>query len=399
MKTRRRLILVPTALLLLCFLTVAGLAFANRFRPTASEVVDRLSQPEKARLAEVTRLRQEAGQAVWPGWEQADIPLVVYNETNAFLVGFQGEPPPGWQPVPGDESIGGSWERVPGDTFFGEPYYRTPLPAPDVTPQAFTVRIGDAWAASMPTQEWARIQLADQFNRDLPVFLKPVFPYGLAVRLFLGGSDKYISLMLHESFHAYQGMTAQERLETGEQAGRTIERRYPWDNESLEAAWQAELDLLAEAAEQAQNGATIAELKQMAWQFLEMRGARREEAGLSSDQIVYEQLREWVEGQAKYVEMRMWQAGTASPYTPHPATTELDNFDSYQGADRALSQEIQQIRRMAGDEGDGRFYYSGLAQALLLDRLMPGWQSQALAGTANLEDLLAAAIASNVSRD
>ncbi|MFO7624532.1 MAG: hypothetical protein R6V73_09280 [Anaerolineales bacterium] len=43
---------------------------------------------------------------------------------------------------------------------------------------------------------------------------------------------------------------------------------------------------------------------------------------------------------------------------------------------------------MAGSCGDGRFYYSGMAQAMLLDELLPGWKEQALREGVFLEDLL-----------
>ena len=41
---------------------------------------------------------------------------------------------------------------------------------------------------------------------------------------------------------------------------------------------------------------------------------------------------------------------------------------------------------------DVRFYYSGMAQAFLLDRLMPGWKDRALSDDVWLEDLLADAV-------
>ena len=395
LKTNRKWLLIPIALLLVCLLGVAAIFVANLFLPTGSAVVERLSADEKARLAEAFHLRQTVGAAVWPGWDEAEIPLVVYNETYAFLVDYPAEPPAGWRPVPGDEGIGNPWERLPDDTFFGEPYYRTRLPRQDVTPQAFTIRIGDAWVASMPTKEWAEIRLADEFRQDLPGFLRAVFPYGPIVRLFLGGSDKHVSLLLHESFHAFEGIVAPERLVTAEQVGRRYEGQYPWDGPGLEAAWQAELDLLADAAEQAVDGGSTAEVTALAQQFLDHRAARRQAAGLSQDLIEYEQQREWVEGQAKYMELAMWRlAATTAGYTPHPEVATLDDFDAYRGADTAWSREIDQIRRMAGDEGDGRFYYSGLAQAILLDRLLPGWKEQAMDGDVFLEGLLAMAIES-----
>jgi hypothetical protein len=56
------------------------------------------------------------------------------------------------------------------------------------------------------------------------------------------------------------------------------------------------------------------------------------------------------------------------------------------------SQEIDQIRRMASGEGDTRFYYTGLAQAALLDRLAADWRGRALSGELSLEELLAGAV-------
>jgi hypothetical protein len=43
---------------------------------------------------------------------------------------------------------------------------------------------------------------------------------------------------------------------------------------------------------------------------------------------------------------------------------------------------------MAGDDGDGRFYYSGMAQAYLLDRLLPNWKATAFDENIWLDDLL-----------
>ena len=63
--------------------------------------------------------------------------------------------------------------------------------------------------------------------------------------------------------------------------------------------------------------------------------------------------------------------------------------DAYADFDGRWSLEIGQMKRQAGQEGDTRFYYTGLAQAALLDRLAPGWKEQVLEEGAWLEDLLA----------
>ena len=71
------------------------------------------------------------------------------------------------------------------------------------------------------------------------------------------------------------------------------------------------------------------------------------------------------------------------------------DFSGYATFDRRWSQEVGQIGRMADDEGDGRFYYSGMAQAVLLDQLMPDWMIQALNEDVFLEDLLEMVVALN----
>lgn len=53
-----------------------------------------------------------------------------------------------------------------------------------------------------------------------------------------------------------------------------------------------------------------------------------------------------------------------------PEVLELADFNAYQGFPQRLAQELDQIPRMASAEGDRRFYYSGFAQAALLDRLL-----------------------------
>ena len=52
------------------------------------------------------------------------------------------------------------------------------------------------------------------------------------------------------------------------------------------------------------------------------------------------------------------------------------------------SAQINEVTRTAGRKGETRFYYSGMAQAVLLDRLLPGWKERAFEPDFMLEDLL-----------
>ncbi|MCB0034691.1 MAG: hypothetical protein KDE51_11750, partial [Anaerolineales bacterium] len=205
------------ALLILLILLIVASALVNRTLPTASAEVERLSAAEKGRLAEFIQLRTQLGDATWSGWGTAEIPVIVYNEQYAFLIGYP-NPPDGWIKVPRQELRGGPWERVSDDSFAGTPYYRQKLPPTGATPEAFTVLVGERWVTSMPTQEWMEISMANQFREELPPFLVPIFPYPIVTNLFLRGSDGYISLLAHESFHAFQGDINPERLAAAETA-------------------------------------------------------------------------------------------------------------------------------------------------------------------------------------
>ncbi|NJO81786.1 MAG: hypothetical protein HC828_02760 [Blastochloris sp.] len=382
-RIRRLLRLGALGLLALIILVLGLSAFSNLGLPTHSAVADRLDASEQARLAEALHLRQELGAAVWPGWDTAAIPLVVYNEGYAFALGHP-DPPRGWREVPSGEQHGAVWQAVPDDTFAGQPYFRQPLADGDATPQAFTVRLGDRWAASMTTYEWTRIALADHLRQELPTPLRPVFPYRLFVGQFI--SDWYIAALAHESFHAFQGMQAPDRLAAAENAVRRDEPRYPWDEQLAIDAWRVELELLV-AASQASDEQVAA----LATDFLKHRAERRATLGLSAALIDYEQQREWLEGLGKYAELALWRAAATTPgYQPLDAMAADADFDAYASFEQHWNQELAQAQRMADDHGDGRFYYTGMLQAFLLDRLMPAWKTRAFDTT--LDALLAEAV-------
>jgi hypothetical protein len=157
----------------------------------------------------------------------------------------------------------------------------------------------------------------------------------------------------------------------------------------MREAWGTEVELL----ERALAAGSDAEAAALAGQFLEQRMARRSAAGLSLELINYERRFEWLEGLAKYVELEIWrQAAEDASYTTVPEMANDLDFEEYETFDRRWSQEVDQMNRQATQEGDTRFYYTGMAQARLLDRLDPGWKDQVLNDGVWLEDLLLARV-------
>lgn len=372
-------------------LMVAGVlisALSNLGLAQSSRVVNRLDEAEKARIAEAIHLRKSLGGEIWPGWEGADIPILVYNESYAFLVGLQ-QPADGWYKLPRGPQRGSAWELVPGDDFYGQPYYRQSLPNAEITPEAFTVKVGESWVASFPTKAWLEISLRQQIQRDLPPFLRPLVPYRLVMSLFLKGSDGYMAGLLHESFHAFQGLDATGRLETAEVVSSEQSDRYPYQEEAMVAAWRSELDVLVAAlqATEREDRATLAA------QFLSQRDHRRNELSLSPALQDFERQREWLEGLARYAELGVWRVGgNELTYQPLVGAKQLSDYSVFAAHERRWSEELDTMVRMADDPGDGRFYYSGMAQAMLLDSLLPGWKARAFQPGVYLEDLLRASL-------
>ena len=347
--------------------------------------LDILSKLNKSRLSEALNLRENLGETVFPGWSQAIPAQIIYNQSYVFLVDFA-NPQSGWVKVPQEFQRGTNWEQLPtAELWEGMPYYRQMI-VDGQSPEAFTVRIGDTYVGSIPSFDWLRVSLMQQFRQDLPPFLAPLVPYRLVVSLFVPNTDTYISMLEHENFHAYQATWAPQRLIDAENANLQQADSYPWDSESSIQAWKTELLLLKDAL-QAED---TAEAKTIAGQFLDQRGLRRLSENLTAEQIDFENQREWVEGMARYVELETYHlAGSTAAYQPIEEIKSDPFFRNYRKFDSRWKRELDQMVRMADDEGDGRFYYSGMAQAYLLDRFLPDWKAQLYANpNLNLEDLL-----------
>ena len=380
-RIRKFITLTILSLMGICVTLLAISTLGNLTLPNRSAFVEILSAADKTRLAETRHLLRELGDTVWPDWGQTDIPMIVYNEEYAFLVGYP-NPPDGWVKVPAGIQRGGGWEPVADDAFMGEQYYRQRLAG--ITPEAFTVMVGERWVCSLPAFDWMQISLTQNIRDDLPSFLQPVFPYRLFIRQLVSGNDQYISLNAHECFHAYQGRLAAEKLAAAENANIQHESQYPWENEVLQADWKTEFELLADALRLTDPDQSL----ELVRRFLEVRSARRASAGLSPELIAYEQKREWLEGLARYAELEIWRLASTNGYLAIPETGDLPRFDNYLLFEKRWTNELAQIPRMAGDDGDGRFYYSGMAQAYLLDWLMPEWKNQAFQEGVWLDSLL-----------
>ena len=87
----------------------------------------------------------------------------------------------------------------------------------------------------------------------------------------------------------------------------------------------------------------------------------------------------------------MKQASASTEYQPIPEMRTDQDFKSYQAFDGRWTQEIFQLRYQTSP-GESQFYMTGMAQAFLLDDLMPDWKDKYWVDNVFLEDLLRMAI-------
>ncbi|SMO91918.1 hypothetical protein SAMN06265379_11532 [Saccharicrinis carchari] len=362
-------------------------ALYNLSLPDKSKVVEHLSCEEKGFIAETLNLHRNLGNEVWPGWGNLPIPVIVYNEKYAFLIGIS-DPTPGWYKMPTGEHRGSDWEMVKTDKLNGKPYHRQALPNPDITPENFTVKVGDNWVATMQTKEYAALQFYSGFKNELPPLLNVIFPYKIFWHILMGKPETNIGGMAHEAFHAFQGNEVYEKFAACENTNR-LSADYPWDDAVNATGWMKETNLLLEA-----YTATSKETaKQLLAQFIDKRKERRINANLPVEMIQYEQKREWIEGLAKYAELEIGLlAQEKQDYFPIDEFKKKSGFKNYKTQSKYVSRQIAEVKRAANRPGESRFYYGGMLQAVILDRLMPGWKKKAFDNQVYLDGLLQKAI-------
>ena len=355
-------------------------ALYNLTLPTESKIKDILTQNEKAYISEAMNLQQKMGNEVWPGWGDLQIPVITYNEKYAFLIGYP-NPPAGWIKMPKEELRGSEWEIVKNDSIGGASYYRQLLPNPDITPECFTVKVGDRWVAAMQTKEYAAVTFYKNLRDELPPVLNAIFPYGIFWQLLMGSTENYIIGLEHEAFHAFQGTVVSQRLAEGESP--PFSKDYPWEKSGN--GWNEEIDLLMEAFNTESNEAAS---KLMA-QFLAKRSERRIKSNLSDEMIRYEQKREWLEGLAKYAELKIGVVASENQSYKHINEIEtVPGFKNYKTSVSHFNQQIGDVKGIGNRPADTRFYYTGMLQAVMLDRLVPEWKKNTFKEGVYLENLL-----------
>lgn len=359
--------------LLILGLVAAGLsAIDNRsIFPLVPQQADRLDITEAAQITEVLHLLGTEGNQAWPGFGQSHtLPLLVGNDANVFLIGVE-------QALPG-------WQQVEGQMVAGYPVYSRPVSSMGGKLQAFVTQYNDSLVPSFYTYRTSSNQLINGITGMLPSFVRAIIPYRLFLQIFMP-LPAYETAWVHESFHAFQARQAPQRFDQI-QARYTHGNNYPVEDDALNQAWAREIDLLVRAA----KARTDADARQLARQFLAAREARRKNPIITRGMVQFERDAEWLEGLAKYTELATGRV--AGEDSSHYTVLKMAGFQDYRVMKGRFDQQLSQARNMQAEPGDGRFYYTGFDQAVLLDRLLPDWKSRILIEDIALEDLLAEAV-------
>jgi hypothetical protein len=197
-----------------------------------------------------------------------------------------------------------------------------------------------------------------------------------------------IELILHEAFHVYQNKRAPEK-----EANEFIVAQYPLLDPINNALYVLEGRILKDALLTDDQSLFIDKVKE----FIAVRSFRQNQ--LDSDFVDYENLNEYNEGLAKYIEYKFLR--NSEQVEPIKEMFYYHGFNGYRGflskrLENAIKNMVHIVAvdddRFGNKFGSGPFrfklYELGACQALLLDKVFPTWKEKIFIDTVFLTNLL-----------
>jgi uncharacterized membrane protein (UPF0127 family) len=252
-----------------------------------------------------------------------------------------------------------AWSRVGEDEFVRS----------SAEPAGVGVRfVDEASIVVVPTQA----ELQDRIDQTVGIGIIDLTPVA------------YVRFVVHEAFHVRQLQVMDGELPMFGLLGDEADLLPVLGATEVADGLASESRLLRDALVASAESDALASAEE----FLQARSSRR--AALAPDAVALERSLEWSEGLARYADVRLLQAAADD----YEASTEFSVIASYPSADSHLATQLEWLEDLTAVPGSvrDRYYEVGAAQALLLDRVMPGWQARAMPGGESLEDLLANAV-------
>lgn len=291
------------------------------------------SHADRVRLAEAFRIGERLGNEVWRGWSQVPFVVLLVTPEHEFLV-------------------------------------RHPRPSNDFAPVGRDDLLG------------SRVFVR---NRTFPVNLQAAFPVagiptvviGRPENTEAGTSTRWVLTLLHEHFHQMQdfqpgffrelkGLGLARGDETG---GWMLDFPFPYEEPRL----NQELSILGRALHEALGAVGTREFRDRLSAYLRLR--RRLRRILSPDDYRYLSLQIWLEGAARYTELRIatlaaTRSGVSGDFRALPDFVPFEREAEALRADIMDALPALELRRSRR----ATFYPVGAAECLLLDAANPRWR-------------------------
>jgi hypothetical protein len=325
-------------------------------------------------LKECRSITQQIGNQFFPGWQFSKTPILFYRpKVQEVLINYPHKPK-GFSEYNGYNLLGNEKIYYRNDTtFFNIDGQNTSFDIDSITVLVVADRSSNL-----------RSQLMDVAINRPEEYVQKYFD----TWAFMPSAYNELSTILHEAFHVYQHNKAPEKF-----ANEAAVIKYPVLDPVNNALYVLEGNILRDAL-LAKDAATKLEKTE---QFVAVRTYRQ--SLLDSTLSEYENLNEYAEGIAKYIEYMLMKTG--GQLVPGKEMNYYAGFNGYEGTlSKMLIDEINSMvafvsvinDAFANKFGTGplrfKLYKLGACESLLLDDLMPSWKENIFNDNVYLCDLL-----------
>ncbi len=322
---------------------------------------------------EVWNVIAKADNPVWPGWNAADTPILIYlPNVQDVLINHPKRPAD-------FTAYDGPVKSQAGAVFVRDGKTIIDFDGQNTSRDVFGVQtlvVADTLSNRKQDVSYllSDTRPPDEKTRDLTYDQLRTNPYG------------QLAVVAHEAFHVFQHRKAPNK------GGNELAlAKYPTLSVGNNVGWAMESEALAATL----RSKTNEEARAAAVRWLAVRKDRRKD--LPPEAIEYEDGTEFNEGLAKYVEYRLFQV--LQERTADPQLYLAHGFRGFAGLsqerERLINQVIAHLRGEVNVNNDPygaapvrmRMYYSGMAIAATLDRLAKGWHDRILQPSTTLSGL------------
>ena len=325
-------------------------------------------------LKECQKIATQLGDKLYPGWDFNKTPILLYKPNVQELLINYPHKPKGFSEYTGFNPLNGQKIYVRNETTFIK--Y-------DDQNTTYLVEGIDVLVVA-DTYSSMRAQLRGiTMNQTKEQVVKWLDNWS-----FIGSPYHKLSTILHEGFHVYQNLSAPNK-----NANEGSVASYPFLNPINNSLYELEGAILKDALFAKDKKRIIKKINE----FVAVRTHRQ--SLLDSVFVAYENLNEFKEGTAKYIQYKMYSEG--KNMIPIKEMKYVNGFTDYKIAlPKIFKNEIEDMVKIVGVK-DNRFgnrfgagplrfklYDLGACQGLLLDKVMPEWKNNIFKDGVYLSDLL-----------